>query len=49
MVTRPQAGRALCEDAILSYVDEDGIARFKRAVGRKRKQMRADLDRLLGR
>jgi hypothetical protein len=49
LVTRPQAGRALCEAAIRKYVDEDGIEKFERAVKRERKQMRAALDRLLGR
>jgi len=49
LVTRPQAGRALCEAAILRYVDPNGIVKFERAVRRERKQMRAALDRLLGR
>ena len=46
-VTRPQAGRQLCEAAVLKYVDRDGIKRFERAVARKRKEMRQALDRLL--
>ena len=49
LVTRPDAGRALCEAAIRRYVDDDGIKKFERAVKRERKQMRAALDRLLGR
>jgi hypothetical protein len=49
LVTRPEAGRGLCEAAILNYVDQDGIARHNRAVGRKRKQMRVALDKMLGR
>lgn len=49
LVTRPQAGRALCEAAILRYVDEGGIKKHERAVKRERKQMRVALDRMLGR
>jgi hypothetical protein len=47
LVTRPEAGRALCEAAIRRYVDDGGIKKFERAVKRERKQMRAALDRLL--
>jgi hypothetical protein len=49
LVTRPEPGRALCEAAILKYVDPNGIEKWKRAVKRERKEMRAALDRLLGR
>lgn len=49
LVTRPQAGRALCEGAILRYVDPEGIEKWERAVKRERKKMRAALDQLLGR
>ena len=48
LVTRAPAGRALCETAILQYVDQGGIKKFERAVGRERKKMRAALDRMLG-
>jgi hypothetical protein len=49
LVTRPEAGRGLCEDAIRRYVDPEGIEKWKRAVKRERKKMRAALDQLLGR
>ena len=49
LVTRPPAGRALCEAAILRYVDLTGIEKWKRAVKRERKKMRIALDQLLER
>ena len=47
LVTRPQAGRDLCREAILRYVDQDGIGRYARAVLEHQQAMRAELDRLL--
>jgi hypothetical protein len=47
LVTRPQAGRALCERAIPKYVNQDDITRFERARARLRRAMRQALDQLL--
>jgi len=47
LVTRPQAGRDLCERAILEYINPDGIARYERARQEKRQEMRQALDQLL--
>ena len=47
LVTRPQAGRRLCEQAILKFIDLDGIAKFERARKRRRREFRQVLDRLL--
>jgi hypothetical protein len=49
LVIRPEAGRSLCESAILAYVDLDGIERFRQTVTHKRQDMRSHLDRLLAR
>ena len=47
LVTRPQAGRDLCERAILEYINPDGIARYERGRQEKRQEMRQALDQLL--
>jgi hypothetical protein len=47
LVTRPEAGRALCEDAILKYIDLDGVEEFEEERRQKREEMRAALDQLL--
>jgi hypothetical protein len=49
LVTRPAAGRRLCEQAILKYVNLGGIAKFERERRRQQQAMRRALDRLLGR
>jgi hypothetical protein len=47
LVTRPQAGRDLCEQAILKYIDMDGVERFLEERRQKRQEMRQALDQLL--
>ena len=47
LVTRPQAGRDLCERTILQYIDLDGIAKYEHERRQKRQEMRQALDRLL--
>jgi hypothetical protein len=47
LVTRPQAGRALCEQAILQHIDLNGIAEFEQERREKREEMRLALDQLL--
>jgi hypothetical protein len=33
LVVRPEQGRQLCRDAILKYIDQDGIAEYEEALG----------------
>lgn len=47
LVTRPQAGRDLCERAILKHINLDGIALYEEAQRQKRQEMRQALDQLL--
>jgi hypothetical protein len=47
LVTRPEAGRALCERAILEFIDQDGIDEYKQERLRRQGEMRIALDRLL--
>jgi hypothetical protein len=47
LVTRPQAGRELCEMAILQHIDLNGIAEYEHALTQKRQEMRRALDQLL--
>ncbi len=47
LVVRPEAGRALCESAIMEYVNRDGIEKWQRAQRKKQREMRRALDRLL--
>jgi hypothetical protein len=47
MVTRPQAGRDLCEKAILQHIDLNGIAEYEQERRQKRQEMRQALDQLL--
>jgi hypothetical protein len=47
LVTRPDAGRDLCERAILEFIDLDGVAEFEAERAEKREEMRAALDQLL--
>lgn len=49
LVTRPEAGRRLCESAILRYVDEYGIAEFNKAVESARRKMKLALGAILQR
>jgi hypothetical protein len=49
LVTRPRAGRAMCQSAVLRYVTEYGIEEFERRVEVEREEMREALDRMLGR
>jgi len=46
LVTRPVAGRRLCEQAIMKYVDPEGIRKFERARDKLRLALRRALDRL---
>lgn len=47
LVTRPQAGRDLCENAILKYIDLDGVEEFEEERRQKRQEMQRALDNLL--
>jgi hypothetical protein len=47
LVVRQDAGRDLCRQAILKYVDLDGIKEFERVRDEKRAEMREHLDRLV--
>jgi hypothetical protein len=47
LVTRPAAGRNLCEATILKYVHQDGIRQFEEDLRQKRQEMRQALDQLL--
>ena len=40
LVVRPDQGRQLCRDAILRYIDEDGIDRYRRALATAREEAR---------
>jgi hypothetical protein len=48
LVVRPDEGRQLFRDAILKYVDVDGIDEFERIRDEMRAEMREHLDRLMG-
>jgi hypothetical protein len=48
LVTRAQAGRRLCRDAILQYIDTNGIEDFEQARQEKRDKLREEINRLLG-
>jgi hypothetical protein len=47
LVTRPSAGRALCESAILKFIDQDGAAEYEQERLKRQGEMRIALDRLL--
>lgn len=48
LVTRPQAGRQLCRDAIVKYIDvEDGIATFNERIEEAQQAVAAALSRML--
>ena len=47
LVARPDAGRDLCERAILKFIDLDGVEEFEEERRQKREEMRAALDQLL--
>lgn len=40
LVVRPDQGRQLCRDAILRYIDEDGIDRYRRVLATAREEAR---------
>ena len=39
LVVRPQAGRQLCRQAIARYLEDDGIARYRRELAHQRAQV----------
>jgi hypothetical protein len=43
LVVRPEAGRQLCRQAILKYLDPKGIAAYKRALAKQRALLKAAL------
>jgi hypothetical protein len=43
LVVRHEAGRRLCRQAILKYIDQDGIRRYQKALQRKRNQVKKAL------
>jgi hypothetical protein len=47
LVVRPEAGRALCRQAILRWVPENAPKRYARALARVRAELQAEIDRLL--
>ena len=47
LVKRPRAGRALCRQAILKYLNVDAPAEFESSLELPRQQMREEIDRLL--
>ena len=47
LVTRVEAGRGLCRQAILKYVDEDAYELYRAKLEPLRDQVRGELDRLL--
>jgi hypothetical protein len=47
LVVRPEAGRALCRDAVLQYVDLDGAAEFHRVTQERRELVAAEVARLM--
>ena len=49
LVTRVKAGRGLCRQAILKYVDEDAYELYRAKLEPLRDQVREELDRLLAR
>jgi hypothetical protein len=47
LVVRPQASRDLCRNAILKYIDEDGIPAYAGAIAEKQAVVAAEVTRLL--
>jgi hypothetical protein len=47
LVAHHEAGRQLCRDAILKYIDPDGIKRFERALKRQQNEVRKVLPGVL--
>jgi hypothetical protein len=41
LVVRPQAGQRLCEQAILKYIDQSAVKKYKRWLAKQRKAARA--------
>jgi hypothetical protein len=47
LVVAPEAGRALCEQAILKYVDLDAVGKYRAQLGERREQLRDAIGRLM--
>jgi hypothetical protein len=47
LVTRPAAGRALCDSAILKFIDQDGVDEYEQERLKRQGEMRIALDRML--
>lgn len=46
LVTRPQAGRQLCEDAIAKYISSHGIRQWEKDTRAKREEVKRSLEKL---
>lgn len=49
LVTRPEAGRQLCEDAILKYIDLDRMAEYEASVEDHQEELREEIARQMAR
>ncbi|MPZ57506.1 MAG: hypothetical protein GEU91_13595 [Rhizobiales bacterium] len=47
LVKTPEASRALCREAILKYLPDDALGRYREALAPHREQVRAEIQRLL--
>jgi hypothetical protein len=47
LVVRPEAGRKLCEDAILGYLSQDGIEEYERELAARRAELQIKISRRL--
>jgi hypothetical protein len=47
LVTRPEAGRQLCRDAILKYVNQEGIEEYEEELNYKRENLKWEIDQKL--
>lgn len=43
LVVRPEQGRQLCRDAVIKYIDQDGIAEYESALSEAREEVKAAL------
>ena len=48
LVTRVDAGRKLCEDAILKYIDLDGKQTYERVTSQAREELQAEIIKQIG-